>query len=144
MFPWAVCRKKASQSVRPFLQDSAVRPSQTTERAASVATNCIDSTQQKNFHWFSDAAASQVPAVHRISSAVLSRWLHYPRELATNAHGCSGAGTRGTASPPLFSTGGTRPPLPPLFGLKFVQKLVHCCNWLHTETQCKIISVQQN
>jgi len=25
-----------------------------------------------------------------------------------------------------------------------VQKLVHCCNWLLTETQCKIISVQQN
>ena len=24
-----------------------------------------------------------------------------------------------------------------------MQKLVHCCNWLHTETQCKIISVQQ-
>jgi len=23
-----------------------------------------------------------------------------------------------------------------------VQKLVHCCNWLLTETQCKIISVQ--
>jgi len=40
--------------------------------------------------------------------------------------------------------GGRRPPLPPLFGLKFVQKLVlvHCCNWLLTETQCKIISVQ--
>ena len=126
MFPWAVCRKKASRSVRPFLQDSAVRPSQTTERAASVATNCIDSTQQKNFHWFSDAAASQVPAVHRISSAVLSRWLHYPRELATTAHG---AGTRGTASPHFF-------------GLKFVQKSVNCCNWLLTETQCKMISVQ--
>jgi len=28
--------------------------------------------------------------------------------------GCSGAGTRGTASP-TFSTGGTRPPLPPTF-----------------------------
>ena len=27
-------------------------------------------------------------------------------------------------------------------GLKFVQKLVHCCNWLLTETQCEIISVQ--
>jgi len=42
--------------------------------------------------------------------------------------GCSGAGTR--------------PPLPPLFGLKFVQKLVHYCNWLLTETQCRIILVQ--
>ena len=54
---------------------------------------------------------------------------------------------RGGRRPPLFSTGphrGTRPPLLPLFGLKFVQKLVHCCNWLLTETQCKIISVQQN
>ena len=44
--------------------------------------------------------------------------------------------------PPLFSTGGTRLPLPHFFGLKFVHKLVHCCNWLLTETQCKIISVQ--
>ena len=35
-------------------------------------------------------------------------------------------------------------PTPPLFGLKFVQTLVHCCSWLFTETQCKIISVQQN
>jgi len=33
--------------------------------------------------------------------------------------------------------------VPHFFGLKFVQKLVHCCNWLLTETQCKIISVQQ-
>ena len=45
--------------------------------------------------------------------------------------GCSGAGTRGDG-------------VPHFFGLKFVQKLVlvHCCNWLFTETQCKIISVQ--
>ena len=60
--------------------------------------------------------------------------------------GCRGAGTRpGGRRPPLFSTRGTRPPVPPTFlGLKFVQKLVHCCNWLLTETQSKIISVQQN
>jgi len=45
---------------------------------------------------------------------------------------------------PLFSTGGTRPPLLHFFGLKFVQKLVHGCNLLLTETQCEIISVQQN
>ena len=43
--------------------------------------------------------------------------------------GCSGAGTR---------DGG----VPPLFGLKFVQKLVDCCNWLLNKTQCKIISAQ--
>ena len=37
----------------------------------------------------------------------------------------------------------TCPPLPLTFiGLKFVQKLVHCCSWLLTETQCKIRSVQ--
>jgi len=36
------------------------------------------------------------------------------------------------------------PHSPPPFGLKFVQTLVHCCSWLFTETQCKIISVQQN
>ena len=33
---------------------------------------------------------------------------------------------------------------PHFFRLKFVQKFVHCCNSLLTETQCKIISVQQN
>jgi len=46
---------------------------------------------------------------------------------------------RGGTAPPLFSTVGTRPPLPHFFGLKFMQKLVHCCNWLLTETQCNII-----
>jgi len=54
--------------------------------------------------------------------------------------GVVGRGRRRYGVPPLLST---RPPLPPTFsGLKFVQKLVHCCNWLLTETQCKIISVQ--
>jgi len=47
----------------------------------------------------------------------------------------------GTASPTFFDRG-ARPALPHFFGLKFVQKLVHCCNWLLTETQCKIISVR--
>ena len=44
--------------------------------------------------------------------------------------GCSGAGTRegGTVSP-TFSTAGDASPTPLHFsGLKFVQKLVHCCN----------------
>ena len=50
---------------------------------------------------------------------------------------------RGGQRPPIFPTGGTCPHSH-FFGLKFVQKLVHCCNWLLTETQCKIISVQQN
>jgi len=50
---------------------------------------------------------------------------------------------RGDGVPPLFSTAGHVPHFP-TFGLKFVQKLVHCCNWLLTETQCKIILVQQN
>ena len=62
--------------------------------------------------------------------------------LSPTHQGCRGAGTRGDGVPPLFSTWGTRPPLPHFFGLKFVQKLVHCCNWLLTETQSKIISVQ--
>ena len=55
--------------------------------------------------------------------------------------GCSGAGTRGDGVPAFFSTGGTRLPLPHFFGLTVVQKLVHCCNWLRTETQCKIFFV---
>jgi len=53
-------------------------------------------------------------------------------------------GDAGGRRPSTFRQGGTRPPLPHFFGLKFVQKLVHCCNWLLTETQCKIILVQQN
>ena len=57
--------------------------------------------------------------------------------------GVVGQGRGGTASPPFFDRG-TRHPLPDLFGLKFVQKLVHFCNWLLTEMQCMIISVQQN
>jgi len=56
--------------------------------------------------------------------------------------GCSGARTRGDGVPHFFRQGG-RVPHPPLFGLKFVQKLVRCCNWLRTETQCKIISVKR-
>ena len=55
--------------------------------------------------------------------------------------GCSGAGTRGDDVLPLFFDTGDASPTPILFGLKFVQKLVHCCNWLLTETQCKIILI---
>jgi len=69
---------------------------------------------------------------------------------------CSKTPGRRSGTPPLFSavrarasalptflTGGDASPTPPhFFGLKFVQKLVHCCNQLLTETQCKIISVQ--
>jgi len=61
---------------------------------------------------------------------------------AHTKQGCSGAGTR-VDSVPHFFDGGRIPHFPHFFGLKFVQKLVHCCNWLLTETQCKIISVQQ-
>jgi len=62
----------------------------------------------------------------------------------TPVQACSGKETRGgDGVPPLFSTGGRVPnTFPHFFGLKSVQKLVHCCNWLLTETQCKIISVQ--
>ena len=66
--------------------------------------------------------------------------------VTTASQGCSGAGTLGeggTASP-TFLTGGRVPHFPHFFGLKLVQKLVHCCNWLLTKTQCKTISVQQN
>jgi len=52
-----------------------------------------------------------------------------------------GRGGREGTAPPHFFRQGDASPTPPLFGLKFVQKLVHCCNWLLTETQCKIIFV---
>jgi len=46
-------------------------------------------------------------------------------------------GVVGRGRCPHFFDSGDASPIPPLFGLKFVQKLVHCCNWLLTETQCK-------
>jgi len=58
--------------------------------------------------------------------------------------GCSGAGRAGRRPPAFFDRRDASPTPPHFFGLKFVQKVVHCCNWLLTETQCKIISVQQN
>jgi len=61
--------------------------------------------------------------------------------------GVVGQGRGGTASPTFFDRGDASPTPSHffgLFGLKFVRKLVRCCNWLLTETQCKIISVQQN
>ena len=69
-------------------------------------------------------------------------WPKYEPQNVTGRCRCSGR-ERGGRRPPLFSTGGV-PHSPHFFGLKFVQTLVHCCNWLVTETQCKIISVQQN
>ena len=53
-----------------------------------------------------------------------------------------GRGRGETASPHFFDRG-TRPLLPALLWTEIRGKLVHCCNWLLTETQCKIISVQQ-
>ena len=50
----------------------------------------------------------------------------------------SGAETRGYGATTFFDRGDASP-TPALFGLKFMQKLVHCCNWLLTETQCSII-----
>jgi len=45
----------------------------------------------------------------------------------------------GMASPRFFRQGRRVPHSSHFFGQKFVQKLVHCCNWLLTETQCKIL-----
>ena len=68
-------------------------------------------------------------------------WLHdlHVSSQANVHQRCSGVGTRGDVVSPLFSTGGTRPPFSQLFGLKFMQNVVHRCNWLLTELQCKII-----
>ena len=57
-----------------------------------------------------------------------------PRRLRDHDdQGCSGAGTRGDGIPHFFDMGDAFP-TPPFFGLKFVQTLLHCCNWLLTET----------
>jgi len=74
------------------------------------------------------------PTSSLTSALVHGRLLH-------PAQGCSGAGT---AFPHFFRQGGRVPHCPHFFVLKFVQKLVPCGNWLLTETQCKIFSVQQN
>jgi len=66
------------------------------------------------------------------------------RDQRTDSMGVVGRGCGGTASPHFFRQGGRVPHSPSFFGLKFVQTFFHCCNWLLTETQCKIISVQQN
>jgi len=50
-----------------------------------------------------------------------------------------GRGREGMASPRFFQRGRRVPHSSHFFGQKFVQKLVHCCNWLLTETQCKIL-----
>ena len=65
-------------------------------------------------------------------------------ELSGICQECSGAGTQEDGVPHYFRQEGRVPHSSHFFGLKFVPKLVHCCNWLLTETQCKIISVQQN
>jgi len=56
--------------------------------------------------------------------------------------GVVGRGRGGRRSPTFFDKG-TRPQSPHFFGLKFVQKVVHCCNWLLTETQCKNFSTAE-
>ena len=54
----------------------------------------------------------------------------------------SGARTREHGAPHFFRQGDASP-TPPCFRTEIrAKKLVHCCNWLLTETQCKIISVQ--
>jgi len=73
---------------------------------------------------------------------VQSEWSSQaPRRRASTDQGCSGAWTRGGGVPHFLRQGDASPHF---FGLKFEQKLVHCCNWLLTEMQCQIISVQQN
>jgi len=87
-------------------------------------------------------AVSSLSPVRAAEDAAVFDWRQVGQ---LQQQGCSGAGTRGTASPHFLDRGGHVPNSPPpLFGLKFVQKLIQCCNWLHTETQCKIISVQPN
>ena len=87
----------------------------------------------------------ELPAsAYVIVRAAVTVFRFFRHAILHTRQGCSGAVTRGGRRPSFFFYRGTRPPLPHFFGLKFVQKLVHFCNWLLTETQCKIISVQQN
>jgi len=62
----------------------------------------------------------------------------------TRYRGVVRRGRGGDGVPHFFRQGGRVPHSPHFFGLKFVQKLVHCCNWLLNKTRYKIISVQRN
>jgi len=77
---------------------------------------------------------------------IQTTWVWSPAWFVVGPWACQARGVVGQDSggryPPLFSTGGMHPHFLHFFGLKFVQKLVHCCNWLLTETQCKTVSVQ--
>jgi len=106
-------------------------------RATLVRSRHIDARQWYCDHYGAPQHCSQ-PFVSIITT-------HEGTAPTPHRQGCTRAGTRGDGVPPFFRKGGGRPPLlPHFFGLKFVQNLVHCCNCLLTETQCKIISVQQN
>jgi len=92
-----------------------------------------------------DVATSQrrpTASLHGTRDARSGLFFSRPRSHCCPHQGCSGAGGRRPSA--FFDRGGRDPHFPHFFGLKFVQKLVHCCNCLLTETQCKIISVQQN
>jgi len=77
-----------------------------------------------------------------------SHYWQSTRQMTDKAHASTNRIARYTcivsSVPSRGVVGRGRVPHSPLFGLKFVQKLAHCCNWLLTETHCKIISVQQN
>ena len=84
------------------------------------------------------APAASLPAARRRSMKLalrfaLRRRLYTPTYIEfafRRVQGCIGAGE---ASPTFFDRGDAFP-TPHFFGLKFMQKLIHCCNWLLTET----------
>ena len=75
------------------------------------------------------AARAPVSAHHVTRAAQRSRKRGQHRGVVERGRGGTAEGRR----PPTFFDRGDASPTPPLFALKFVQKLVHCCNWLLTE-----------
>ena len=94
-------------------------------------------------HWLEFYCAFYEGTIHaRLDTAkCCSQHINW-NELVWTDQGCSGAGTRGNGVPHFFRQGGRVPHSPTFLDWNSCKR-VHCGNWLLTETQCWIISVQQ-
>ena len=96
-------------------------------KLATASAGCSASSSANTWHALSVGPPASVRATNPNN-------LCTPQYRTSSVQGGSGAGTRGHGVPHFFRQGDASPS-PPLFGLKFVQKLVHCCNSLLTEKQ---------
>ena len=154
---WAICKSApcSREITTPaphhsvFLQAGCPSCRPTNSVRALKASSVLQSTIIARPH---DSIGSSVPVTRQsITRSISVRSTQTKYRLNRRRGACSdGFGAnRGDNSPGVkwsgdAGEGGRRPPLPPLFWTEMrAKKLVHCCNGLLTETQCKIISVQQ-